>query len=106
MKNLNVVHVTLNSVVGLPHTGTMKLKGVVNTQEVNILVDCGATHNFICTNVVKALDLPSYAMQNYSITLGNGSMILGAKVCRDVLVMLSGVLIVQKFLPLELSSKL
>ena len=101
MTNMEVARVTLNSVVGLPQTGMMKMKGVVNTQEVTILLDCGATHNFMCAKVVEALDLPTHAMQNYSVTLGNGSKIPGAKVCRDVPFMLSRVLIVQDFLPLE-----
>ena len=98
--NLEVARGTLNSVVGLPYTGMMKMKGVVNTQEVIIVMECGVTHNFICANVVEDVDLPFYAMQNYIIILGNGIKIPGAKVCKDVPIML----IVQDFLPLEFSA--
>lgn len=43
----NVVKLSLNSVVGLTTLETMKLRGSMGTREVVVLLNCGASHNFI-----------------------------------------------------------
>ena len=50
-----VVEVSLNSVAGLTSPQTMKLKGCIGQQEVVILIDPGATHNFISTELAQTL---------------------------------------------------
>ena len=47
------VQIPLNSLVGLTTPGTMKLKGEIRGQKVVVLIDCGATHNFISWELVK-----------------------------------------------------
>ncbi|TYK28432.1 ty3-gypsy retrotransposon protein [Cucumis melo var. makuwa] len=42
-----VVELSLNSVVGLTMQGTFKIKGRVEDREIVVMIDCGATHNFI-----------------------------------------------------------
>lgn len=42
----------MNSVVGLSGNHTMKLKGKVKGEEILILIDSGAMHNFIATELV------------------------------------------------------
>ena len=42
----DVVKLSLNSVVSLTTSGTMKIKGTIKPNEVINLVDGGATHNF------------------------------------------------------------
>lgn len=41
------VELSMNSVVGLTSPKTMKMKDTINGQEVVVLIDFGATHNFI-----------------------------------------------------------
>lgn len=48
-----MMEVSLNSVVGLMASKTMKLKGVICDQEVVLLIDPGATHNFKSMVLVK-----------------------------------------------------
>ncbi|KAL0543107.1 hypothetical protein IC582_018194 [Cucumis melo] len=72
-----VVELSINSVVGLNDPGTMKVRGKLLGEEVVILIDCGATHNFV------------------SEKLGKG-------VCEKLEVQLKGWKIVEDFLPLEL----
>lgn len=43
----NNVEVVLRSVLGFSAKWTMKLKGMIVGKEVLVMVDCGATHNFI-----------------------------------------------------------
>ena len=50
------VELSLNSVVGLTPPQTMKVKGEIAGQEVVILIDSGASHNFIVANLVQNWD--------------------------------------------------
>ena len=67
-----VVELSLNSVVGLTAPGTFKLKGTVENQEIVIMVDCGATHNFISLKLVENLKLPMAETTNYGVIMGSG----------------------------------
>ena len=54
-KEVEAVELSLNSVVGLSEQCTMKLKGEIHGKEVVVLIDCGATRNFISKLVVESL---------------------------------------------------
>lgn len=47
VENDTVVELSLHSIVGLTNPGTMKLRGSIGTKKVILLINCGATHNFI-----------------------------------------------------------
>ena len=52
IKTGEVVELSINSVVGLTPPQTMKVKGEVGGQEVLVLIDSGASHNFIAAELV------------------------------------------------------
>ena len=98
------IELSLNSVVGLTTLGRMKLKGVIKEAEVTILIDCGATHNFIGLNLVDELQLPLATTTYYGVVIGTGVAIKGKGICRGVVLTMQGPTIVQDFLPLDLGS--
>lgn len=53
-----LAEISLQSVVGISSPKTMKLKGTIAGQTVVIMVDSGATNNFISTHTVRKLNLP------------------------------------------------
>lgn len=67
-----VVELDLKLVIGFSTPGTMKLMSKINDREVLLLIDCGATHNFISQHLVEELELPVINTNNYGIVLGNG----------------------------------
>lgn len=50
----------------------MRMKGHINGQEVIVMVDSGATNNFISTSTVDRLRLEPAAGEQYGVMLGNG----------------------------------
>ena len=58
VEEVEAIKLSLNSVVGLSEPHTMKLKGEIQGKEVVVLIDCGATHNFISKPVVESLQIP------------------------------------------------
>ena len=97
-----VVELCINSMVGLTNLGTMKIRGVIEGKEVIVLVDCGATHNFISDKLVMTLHIPTKDTSNYGEILGSGTTIKGKGVCEQVKLSLNGWTVTADFLPLEL----
>ena len=67
-----------------------------------MLVDCGATHNFISEKLVTTLHLPTKDTSNYGVILGSEKAIKGKGVCEQVKLNLNGWIVTAGFLPLEL----
>ncbi|KAJ9555024.1 hypothetical protein OSB04_009638 [Centaurea solstitialis] len=98
------VEVHLNSVVGLTNPKTIKMEGAVDDQRVVILIDSGATHNFISTEIVEKKGLKVEKTNEYLITLGLGEKVKGMGVCRHVEVNVQGLEVIDDFLPIQLGN--
>ena len=57
-EEVEAIELSLNSVVGVSEPHTMKLRGEIQGKEVVVLIDCGATYNFISKPVVESLQIP------------------------------------------------
>ena len=97
-----MVELSINSVVRLSNPGTMKVKGEIQGRTAIVLVDCGATHNFISEKLVKELQLNTKETSNYGVILGSGTAVKGKGIYEAVELMLGDWKIVDEFLPLEL----
>ena len=99
-----IAELSVNSMVGLSSSKTMKLKGTIAHQEVIIMIDYGATHKFISTNLVQKLRLPLEATTSYDVLMGTRLVVKGEGVFRRVHLTLQNIEIVKDFLPLNLES--
>ena len=63
----DVAELSLNSVVGISTPKIMKLQGKVMGQEVLVLIDCGASHNFIPTDLVAKLGITSVGTHCFGV---------------------------------------
>lgn len=93
---------SLNSLVGISSTYTMKLAGQIAGRPVTVLIDSGATHNFISTEVVAAVGMSITATTCYGVLLGTGGKVRTKGICADVKLDLGALRVVTDFLPLEL----
>lgn len=97
--------VSMNSIVGLSNPRTMKLIGTIGGGEVVVMVDPGATHNFISLKAVEHLGIPVQKSGGFGVSLGNGEAIRGTGICRDVKLRFNDeVMVTEDFLPLELGN--
>ena len=97
------IELSLNSVVGLASPRTMKLQGKFGSQNVVVLSDNEATHNFISSNLVRRLTIQVEETRTYGFLMGTGS-VQGARICKGVLIRLQEVQIVEDYLPFDLTS--
>ncbi|XP_010496259.1 PREDICTED: uncharacterized protein LOC104773362 [Camelina sativa] len=81
---------SLGSAAGISSPRTMKLRGSIKTEEVTILIDSGASHNFISCHVVRRVGLMLRGTQEYGNWMGTGIVVHGIGVCQDVRLAIPG----------------
>ncbi|XP_031278388.1 uncharacterized protein LOC116136865 [Pistacia vera] len=98
------VELSLSSVVGINGPKTMKLKGSIMGQEVIILIDSGASHNFISREFVKKLAIAVERTQAFGVRVGDGYKVRCEGECKAVRLEVQRVQIIQDFFPFDMSS--
>ncbi|GKA93150.1 ty3-gypsy retrotransposon protein [Tanacetum coccineum] len=102
--HLDYVEVSVQSVVGITNPHTMKLRGNIHGFEVVVLIDSGATHNFLSVKLVELLNLIVTGTRETRVILGNGKSEKSVGICRGVQLQLPGFVVIDDFYPLELGS--
>ncbi|XP_057453204.1 uncharacterized protein LOC130745077 [Lotus japonicus] len=97
-----VLQLSLNSKEGLTSNQSFKIRGRIGGREVLILVDCGATSNFISQELVAELGLQVIATTEYVVEVGNGAKERNSGVCKNLKIEAQGIPIVQHFFLLSL----
>ncbi|KAA0034818.1 ty3-gypsy retroelement transposase [Cucumis melo var. makuwa] len=80
----------------------MKVKGKIKDEKVIVLIDYGATHNFISEKLIHSLNLPTRDTSNYGVIIGLGAATKGKGICGKVELMVRDWKISDSFLPIEL----
>lgn len=75
---------------------------MINEKAVVVLIDCGATHNFISEKLVNQLNLPMGETSHYRVLLGSSTTMKGKGICSKIELVLGDWKIIDNFLPLEL----
>ncbi|XP_024028604.1 uncharacterized protein LOC112093764 [Morus notabilis] len=94
--------ISLNSLMGVSSANTLKLRGTIGSREVMVLVDSGASHNFLSLRVVRELQIPLATTGTYRIQVGNGACFKRQGVCKGVELKIQGYSILGEFVPFEL----
>ncbi|TYK26819.1 putative membrane-bound O-acyltransferase C24H6.01c isoform X5 [Cucumis melo var. makuwa] len=90
------------TITSLTTKGTMKLQGEVKGKAIIVLIDSGATHNFIHYELVKEKRIPMESDTQFRVTIGDGTSCKGKGICRRVEIKLEGLTVVADFLAVEL----
>lgn len=92
------------SAMGISSPRTIKLRGAVNDVQLIVLIDSGATHNFIDHRLMRHLGLVAEETRGYGVITGSGEPVRGGGICRDVTLKMQGYSVTFDFLPLELNN--
>ena len=95
-----MVEISLNYVVGLTTPTTMKLCGMIGPQEVVVLIDSWATHNFISIDLVKKLAIPMVTTEGYGVLMKTRLSVWGEGVCKSIVLSFHVIEAAEDFLPL------
>lgn len=68
------------------------------------MIDCGASHNFISTDLVERLAIPQVPTNRYGVLMGTGFTVKGECLCKGVVLKLQNIEVMEDFLPFELGS--
>ena len=97
-----VAEISMNSVVGLSSPRTMKLKGRMGKEEVVILIDSGASHNFVSEKLMRKMGVTLTETASYEVLVAGGVRVRGKGVVEGIDLQVQGYTIKTSYLPLEL----
>lgn len=98
---VKTLELSLNSKVGLTSNRSFKTWGQIGGREVLVLVDCGATSNFISKKIVGELKLKVSDTPEFVVEVGTGDKVKNRGICKHVDLLVQGVRIQQHFFLME-----
>lgn len=96
--------ITLQSIPGFTKPKTMKLEGEMAGAKLIILIDSGASNNFISTSTARKLGLEIAKCKQFGVTLGTETEVFGDGICRRLSLWVQGMEICDNFFALKLGS--
>lgn len=92
------------SAMGISSPRTIKLQGVLRDVKATVLIDSGATHNFIDLKLMKELGLKADQSRSFGVITGSEGPARGHGVCKNVMLKMQDYSITSDFLPLDLNN--
>ncbi|XP_078445954.1 tetratricopeptide repeat (TPR)-like superfamily protein isoform X1 [Wolffia australiana] len=87
-----------------PKHGSFRLWGEIYNQKVTILIDGGATNNFIRPTIIQRLKIPVHPYHKFSIAMGDGHCRQTAGICLNLPIAFQGLVFKQNLVPFPLGS--
>ncbi|XP_061347982.1 uncharacterized protein LOC133293431 [Gastrolobium bilobum] len=99
-----VMHLSMQCLLGLASNQTLKAWGEIQGSRVVVMIDCGASSNFIGRGTAERLGLVVTETQTYNVEVGDGHKVCCQGVCKEVTISLQGTMIVQDLYIFDLGS--
>ena len=94
---MNTLQLDYTSMEGRTMHRSFRLWGLVANQRVRVLIDSGASHNFICLKLVHATRLEILTTSAFVVKLGNGQPVSSQGRCHGVAIQFPNISITQDF---------
>ena len=91
----------ISSMVGFCPPHSMKVRGKIKAREVIVLIDSGASHNFISEHIMSEVQLRCDPTQKFGVQMGNGDEVKTSGVCRGLCLQLAEIKAMADFFSLE-----
>lgn len=79
---MDSAEVSPNFMVGFTSQHTMKIRGQMGRHDVLVLIDSGATHNFISNHLLRKLSLQIIDIGNFEVVMGIGQIERSCVMCQ------------------------
>lgn len=76
--------ITYDTMAGVPLPNSMRVIGHIGCQKISILIDTGATHNFINNKVADKLNIRKKKHLMFEVTMEDGTRLPFYTVCPDI----------------------
>ena len=90
--------------VGITSKKTLKVIGQIGNEKVVVLIDSGASCNFIAKRLVQSLGLAVQTTHEFGVSIGDGRVLTGQGKCSGVEMEIQGVKITEEYLLFELGT--
>ncbi|KAJ1397185.1 Retrotransposon gag domain [Sesbania bispinosa] len=97
-----VLQLSMYNITGLTSKKSLKMWGERYGKRVTMLVDCGASHNFISSTPVRDKQLPVTETAAYTVEVGDGRKIKCKGVCQQLILQIQKLKIQQDFFIFDL----
>ena len=81
---INTLQLDYKNMAGQITSRSTRLWGEVARQRVRVLIDMGASYNFICSKLVECTGLPRVSTAGFVVKVGSGTRIEGMGRCEGV----------------------
>ncbi|KZV19421.1 hypothetical protein F511_08762 [Dorcoceras hygrometricum] len=88
-RECNTLELPLFSIGGINQPQTMKLRGRLRGKDIVVMMDSGASHNFVSRKLVEKLELEVDETVKFGVFLGDGARVTCQGICRQLIVDLS-----------------
>lgn len=99
---MKTLQLSMYSITGLTSKKSIKLWGTLEDKQVVILIDCGASHNFISSLLVKERGMGVNETPPYTVEVGDGRKIPCQGVCSQIKLLIQGLEVQQDFFIFDL----
>ncbi|XP_057445429.1 uncharacterized protein LOC130737628 [Lotus japonicus] len=96
-KSMKSLQLSRHSIAGFTSAKSWKVRGFINGQEVVILIDCGASHNFVSHELVASLQLHISPTASYTVEVGDGYKVRCQGKCEGLMVDIQGIQFQQEY---------
>lgn len=96
------MQLNMGSMAGMTSKKSLKFWGTIGGKGVTVLVDSGATHNFLSNQIVEELGLSLDDNQPFVVKVGDGHQLKRKGMCKNVELELPNMTIIQDFYVFEL----
>ncbi|CAA0843125.1 Unknown protein, partial [Striga hermonthica] len=87
------LEISVNAMAGLQGPRTIRLPAMIKERPIEVLVDTGSSHNFICDKVPKDLKLKATRVELFDVRVANGERLRCHEYYREVPINLQGEII-------------
>ncbi|KZV27247.1 peroxidase 64 [Dorcoceras hygrometricum] len=87
-KGYGTLELPMFSISGMTQRQTVKLGGRIQDEEAVVMIDSGASHNFVSRKLVEKLGMEIDEAMRFGVCLGDGTKIRGQGLCHGLMIQL------------------